>query len=171
MEENNVVDTTVAEIPTATKTFTQEEVNTMIANRLAKSEKSIYSKLGISGKEELEGLISRISDYDTIKANNTDLLSRVSMLENEKSRTQYMRVIEKANVDDEVMELVYTKVAPAKDEKIEDYATRVNEYLNSHPNFVKGTTPTISTSVDLSGKTTVLTDSNKRMNNFIRRKE
>ena len=171
MEENNVVETTIAEIPTAPKTFTQDEVNTMIANRLSKSEKSIYSKLGISGKDELESLIAKLTDYDTVKTSHNELLEKVTRLENEKSKTQYMRAIEKADVDEEVMELVYTKVAPNKDEKVEDYTKRVQDYLKSHPNFIKGTTSTISTSVDLTGKTTNLGDTNKRMNDFIRKRK
>lgn len=173
MEENNVVQTTTTDIPAVEtpKTFTQEEVNTMIANRLTKSEKSIYSKLGINSKDELESLVAKLTDYDTMKTNHTELLDKVTKLESEKSKSQYMRVIEKANVDDEVMELVYTKVAPTKDEKVEDYTKRVEDYLNNHPNFIKGGTSTISTSVDLSGKTTNLTDSNKRMNDFIRKRK
>ena len=173
MEENNVVNTTPTDIPAVetTKTFTQDEVNTMISNRLTKSEKSIYSKLGISSKEELESLVAKLSDYDTMKTNHTELLDKVTRLESEKSKSQYMRVIEKANVDEEVMDLVYTKVAPNKDEKVDDYAKRVQDYLNAHTNFIKGGTSTINTSVDLSGKTTNLTDSNKRMNDFIRKRK
>lgn len=172
-ENNNVVTTTTTDIPAVEtpKTFTQEEVNTMIANRLTKSEKSIYSKLGINSKDELESLVAKLTDYDTMKTNHTELLDKVTKLETEKSKSQYMRVIEKENVDDEVMELVYSKVSPNKDEKVEDYTKRVQEYLNAHPNFIKGNVSTINTSVDLSGKTTNLTDPNKRMNNFIRKRK
>lgn len=170
MEENNNVElTTTTDIPAVEKTFTQKELDDVVKTRLAKSEKAIYSKLGITGKEEFETLIAKLTDYDTIKSSHNELLEKVTRLEGEKSKSQYMRVIEKANVDDEVMELVYTKVAPTKDEKVEDYTKRVQEYLNNHPNFIKGGTSTISTSVDLSGKTTNLTDSNKRMNSFIRK--
>lgn len=174
MEENtNVVETTTTDIPAVEKTFTQKELDEVVKTRLAKSEKAIYSKLGITGKDELESLIAKLTDYDTLKTNHSELQDRVTRLEGEKSKSQYMRVIEKANVDDEVMELVYTKVAPTKDEKVEDYTKRVQDYLNAHPNFIKGGTSTISTSVDLSGKTTSSTDDiNKRMNDFIRgRKE
>ena len=174
MEENtNVVETTTTDIPAVEKTFTQKELDEVVKTRLAKSEKAIYSKLGIAGKDELESLIAKLTDYDTLKTNHSELQDRVTRLEGEKSKSQYMRVIEKANVDDEVMELVYTKVAPTKDEKVEDYNKRVQDYLNAHPNFIKGGTSTINTSVDLSGKTTSSTDDiNKRMNDFIRgRKE
>lgn len=171
-ENNNVVDTTTADIPAAEKTFTQKELDDVVKTRLAKSEKALYSKLGINGKDELETLLAKLSDYETVKSNNSELLEKVTRLEGEKSKSQYMRIIEKANVDDEVMELVYTKVAPTKDEKVEDYTKRVQNYLSDHPNFIRGGTSTINTSVDLSGKTTNVTDINKRMNDFIRgRKE
>jgi hypothetical protein len=172
MEENeNVVTTTATDIPAVEKTFTQKELDDVVKTRLAKSEKAIYSKLGINGKEDLDGLLAKLTDYDTIKTSNSELLEKVTRLEGEKSKSQYMRIIEKADVDEEVMDLVYTKVAPTKDEKLEDYSNRVQEYLNSHPNFIKGNTSVISTSVDLTGKTTNLGDTNKRMNDFIRRKE
>lgn len=168
-ETNNVVETTATDIPAVEKTFTQRELDDVVKTRLAKSEKAIYSKLGINSKDEFESLIAKLTDYDTIKSSNSELLEKVTRLEGEKSKSQYMRVIEKANVDEEVMDLVYTKVAPTKDEKIEDYATRVQDYLKNHSNFIKGNTSTISTSVDLTGKTTYSSDTNSRMNKFIRK--
>lgn len=172
MEENNNVETqsTDAGIPTAEKTFTQKEVNDLVQNRLSKSEKSLFTKLGINSKEELDSLVEKLRDYDTTKNSNAELTEKVSKLENEKARAQYIRAIEKENVDDEVIELVYSKVVPNKDEDVKDYASRVKEYLKEHSNFVKNTS-VINTSVNLSGGSTIGLTASQRMNNLIRRKE
>lgn len=152
------------------KTFTQEEVNEMISKRLSKSEKALFSKLGIEKKEDIDGLLSKINGYDDLKSKHDTLLSQVNTLTGEKTKAQYTRVIEKANVDDELIDFVYSKVEPKKDEKVEDYKTRLEEYLANHTNYIKGNLQTIDTSANLSGKTTQ-TSPNKQMNNFIRGKE
>lgn len=152
------------------KTFTQEEVNEMISKRLSKSEKALFSKLGIEKKEDIDGLLSKINGYDDIKSKHDSLLDQVNALTGEKTKAQYTRVIEKANVDEDLIEFVYSKVEPKKDEKAEDYKTRVEEYLANHTNYIKGNLSTINTSIDLTGKTTQVSP-NQRMNDFIRGKK
>lgn len=152
------------------KTFTQDEVNDMISKRLSKSEKAFLTKLGIESKEDIDGLVSKLKDYDSIKSKHEDLQNQVNTLTGEKTKAQYTRVIEKQNVDEELIEFVYSKVEPKKDEKVEDYKTRVEEYLANHTNYIKGNLSTINTSIDLTGKTTQVSP-NQRMNDFIRGKK
>lgn len=152
------------------KTFTQEEVNEMISKRLSKGEKTLLSKLGIEKKEEIDGLLAKLNDYNVIKSKHDELLNQVNVLTGEKTKSQYTRVIEKANVDDDLIEFVYSKLEPKKDEKVEDYKTRLEEYLANHTNYIKGNLTTIDTSANLSGKTTQVSP-NRQMNNFIRGKE
>lgn len=179
MDENLTELAVSSETPVnpAGKTFTQEEFDAKLSKRVNKESSWFLTKLGIEKKEDLDGIVEKLEklekykDYDELRTQNESLQNLVNSLQAEKSKTQYMRAIEKADVDEEVMELVYTKVTPNKDEKVEDYTKRVQDYLKSHPNFIKGTTSTISTSVDLTGKTTNLGDTNKRMNDFIRKRK
>lgn len=166
MDENL---TTESGNPTDNKTFTQDEVNEMISKRLSKSEKAFLTKLGIESKEDIDGLIEKLKDYDSLKSKHGALEQEVSTLKGEKTKAQYTRVIEKQNVDDELIEFVYSKVEPKKDEKVDDYKTRVEEYLANHTNYIKGNLSTIDTSANLTGKTTQVSP-NQRMNNFIRGK-
>ena len=152
------------------KTFTQDEVNDMILKRLSKSEKSFLTKLGIENKEDIDGLVSKLKDYDSIKSKHDELLNQVNSLTGEKLKSQYTRVIEKQNVEDDLIEFVYSKVEPTKDEKVEDYKTRVEAYLANHTNYIKGNLQTINTSVDLSGKTTAQVSPNQKINDLIRGK-
>lgn len=175
LTESAVTDEISVNPAETTKIFTQEEFDQKLGKRVYKESKWFLDKLGVEKKEDIDGILEKLEkykDYDNLKSQNQELQNLVNSLQTEKSKSQYMRIIEKANVDEEVMELVYTKVAPTKDEKVEDYTKRVQNYLSDHPNFIRGGTSTINTSVDLSGKTTNVTDINKRMNDFIRgRKE
>jgi hypothetical protein len=155
--------------PTDNKTFTQEEVNDLVSKRLSKSEKSFLTKLGLEKKEDIDGLIEKLKDYDLIKGKHSELEQEVNVLRGEKTKAQYIRAIEKQNVDDDLIEFVYSKVEPKKDEKVDDYKTRLEEYLANHTNYIKGNLQTIDTSINLSGKTTPVSP-NKRMNDFIRKK-
>lgn len=150
------------------RTFTQEEVNEMISKRLSKSEKTLFSKLGIEKKEDIDGLLLKLNDYNSMKSKHDELLNQVNTLTGEKTKAQYTRVIEKANVDEELIDFVYSKVEPKKDEKVEDYKTRLEEYLANHTNYIKGNLQTIDTSANLSGKTNNYKNPNKLINDLIR---
>lgn len=155
-----------------TKTFTQEEFDEKLAKRVYKEAKWFLDKLGVEKKEDIDGLVeklNRVKDYDDLKAKNVELETSLNELKSEKTKSQYLRVIEKANVDDEVVELVYSKVSPQKDESLETYQKRVDDYLKDHSNFVKNTT-LVNTSINLSGRN-ITNNPNQRMNNFIRGKE
>jgi hypothetical protein len=151
VETTEVVDTT-ADNPTAEKTFTQSELDNVVKTRLAKSEKTFYTKLGIEKKEDLDAIISKLKDYDALKSSHEEKDNEIASLKAEKVKGSYLRVIEKANVDDEFIEFVYSKVEPKENEKIEDYKARVDEYISAHKNVLNIPVATINTSVDLSGK-------------------
>jgi len=170
-EQTNVVETTATESPAVeTKTFSQEEVDSVVKTRLAKSEKAFLTKLGLEKKEDLDGFVAKVSEYDKLKTQNDALNSELASLKAEKERAKYVRVIEKANVDDEIIELVYSKVAPEKDETTEAYKERLDKYLANHTNFIKGNVSTINTSINLNAGRPAPTG-NQRMNNLIRGKE
>ena len=150
VETTEVVDTT-AENPTAEKTFTQSELDNVVKTRLAKSEKTFYTKLGIEKKEDLDALITKLKEYDTLKSSVEGKDTEIASLKAEKVKSSYLSVIEKANVDDEFIDFVYSKVEPKEKETIEEYKARVDEYISAHKNVLNVPIATINTSVDLSG--------------------
>lgn len=181
-ENNNVVQTTNTELAVSsetsvspaekTKTFTQEEFDEKLSKRVYKEAKWFLDKLGVEKKEDIDGLLERLNktkDYDDLKARNVELETSLNELKSEKIKSQYLRVIEKANVDNELVETVYSKVLPEKDESTEAYQKRIDEYLKNHSNFVKATA-VVNTSVNLSGRNITQKSPNQTMNDFIRRR-
>ena len=151
----------------------QQDVDAIVSRRVSKESKWFLNKLGIEKKEDIDGLMEQLrsaGDYHAMKNERDELLTQVNNLTAEKTKSQYTRVIEKANVDEDLIDFVYSKVEPKRDEKVEDYKTRLEEYLANHTNYIKGNLQTIDTSANLSGKTTQISP-NKQMNNFIRGKE
>lgn len=151
VETTEVVDTT-ADNPTAEKKFTQSELDNVVKTRLAKSEKTFYTKLGIEKKEDLDALIEKLKDYDALKSSVEGKDTEIASLKAEKVKSGYLKVIEKANVDDEFIDFVYSKVEPKEKETTEEYKARVDEYISAHKNVLNVPVATINTSVDLSGK-------------------
>lgn len=152
----------------------QQDVDAIVSRRVSKESKWFLNKLGIEKKEDIDGLLAKLKDagdYHAMKNERDNLLTQVNTLTAEKTKSQYTRVIEKQNVDDELIEFVYSKVEPKKDEKLEDYKTRVEEYLANHTNYIKGNLQTIDTSANLSGKSTKQVSANKIMNDLIRGKK
>ena len=150
VETTEVVDTT-ADNPTAEKTFTQSELDNVVKTRLAKSEKNLFAKLGIEKKEDLDAIITKLKEYDALKSSVEGKDTEIASLKAEKTKASYLRAIEKANVDDEFVEFVYSKVEPKDKETIEDYKVRLNEYIDKHKNVLNASVSVINTSVDLSG--------------------
>lgn len=54
---------TPTETPNEQKTFTQEQVNAFVQNRI----NSIYGGYGVKDKAELDGLVQKARDYDELK--------------------------------------------------------------------------------------------------------
>lgn len=152
---------------------TQQDTDAIVSRRVSKERNWFLNKLGIEKKEDIDGLLEKLKDagdYHALKVERDKLFDENITLKGEKTKAQYTRVIEKQNVDDELIEFVYSKVEPKKDEKVDDYKTRVEEYLANHTNYIKGNLSTIDTSINLTGKTTQVSP-NQRMNDFIRGKK
>ena len=151
VETTQEVETTTADNPTAEKTFTQSELDNVVKTRLAKSEKNLFTKLGIEKKEDLDAIITKLKEYDALKSSVEGKDTEIASLKAEKTKASYLRAIEKANVDDEFVEFVYSKVLPKDKETIEEYKVRLNEYIDKHKNVLNANVSVINTSVDLSG--------------------
>lgn len=67
-------DAPVEEQPaTETKTFTQEELNAIIGERLERSNKKILEKYGVSSFEELDAKIEKANGYDDLAKSKADV--------------------------------------------------------------------------------------------------
>lgn len=169
MEENNTaVNTATTDIPAVEKTFNQAEVDTLIKERLERNKKSIFKKLGVESEDDFESLVKKSADYASLEAKSKELEQELNALKTENARASYKRCIEKANVDSELVDFVYSKLEPLKDENVDDYSSRLTEYLAQHPNYVIA--KTINSSFDLSGKKPAV-NANMKMNNLLRGKE
>ena len=117
------------------KTFTQEQVDKIVSERLAKQSKSIYKKLGCNSEDDVNSLLERISKHDEVLKENETLKGENAVYKkNELDRTYKTQL---KSVDDDYVDIVFSQVPPNQDESVEDYGTRVSEYLTSHPKLAK----------------------------------
>jgi hypothetical protein len=160
LTESAVTDETSVNPAETTKTFTQEEFDQKLGKRVYKESKWFLDKLGIESKEEIDGILDKLKqldklkDYDDLVTQNKAKDDEINSLKAERTKSSYLRAIEKSNVDEEFIEFVYSKVQPKENEKIEEYKSRVEEYTSLHTNVLNSSLTTINTSVDLSGKST-----------------
>lgn len=163
VETTNVDTTTTGNPPVEEKIFTQADFDYHMKSRLGKREKQLFAKIGIENEEELDAFVEKlknngvknymslIDDHIALKSSVEGKDTEIASLKAEKTKSSYLRVIEKANVDDEFIEFVYSKVEPKEKETMEDYKARVDEYISAHKNVLNTPITTINTSVDLSG--------------------
>lgn len=85
VEEENKSTT---EETTETKTFTQEQVNEIVKQRLLKQEKRFLTRFGVEKQEELDDFVKKSQDYDLLKEDfektkleNSQLLEQNAFLE------------------------------------------------------------------------------------------
>ena len=163
VDATNVDNTATGNPPAEEKIFTQADFDYHMKSRLSKREKQLFTKLGIEKEEELDAFVEKlknngvksymslIDDYTTLKTLSEGKDTEIASLKAEKVKSGYLKVIEKANVDDEFIDFVYSKVEPKEKETIEEYKARVDEYISAHKNVLNVPVATINTSVDLSG--------------------
>lgn len=77
--KNEVKDTQVEEKP-AQKTYTQEEVNEKIRNRLDRARKSLYSRYGVEDENGLDVMHGKANDYDKLSGELTDRTNKYNQL-------------------------------------------------------------------------------------------
>lgn len=65
--EENEGNTQEEEVPNAPRTFTQDQVNEIVRDRLKKANDGIYKKYGVKDDKELEEFASKSKSYDELK--------------------------------------------------------------------------------------------------------
>lgn len=85
-EEQQQIEESVEETP---KTFTQDQVNDFVRNRIEKERNRIFRRYGVENKEGLDELIGRSQAYDVIKerydklrGENQDLNQKLAFVQN-----------------------------------------------------------------------------------------
>jgi hypothetical protein len=136
-----------------TKTFTQEELDKIVSERVGKTKASYLKKLGIEKDDDIQSLLDKASKND-------ELVKRIQDLELE--NTNYKKAdLERGykstmkEVDEDFIDYVYQQVPPKDNESKEDYAVRLNEYLEQHPKVKKTASQvvgTTKTNLDLNGE-------------------
>lgn len=58
------------------KTFTQEQVNEIVQSRLSKDRESNFKKLGVKDEEELNEILNKGRNYDSLKQSETELIEK-----------------------------------------------------------------------------------------------
>lgn len=62
--------------------FTQEQVNSIVRERLERDRKNVYDKLGVSDEQGLDSLIEKLKNYDSLSSDNASLREKVLFYEN-----------------------------------------------------------------------------------------
>ena len=167
MEEQNTVDIPVNEVEVTTektqavevkpaepiiqpakveekeKVFTQAQLDEIIVNRLSKERQRVFKKLGIEDENQIDEIVSRSSQYDTVLNENLTL-------KQQKTLSDKKQVLSSLNADSEFTEYLLQTIGDS--ENIEEYSQKAKEYLELHPKFVKEQFSKINSSVSIKGE-------------------
>lgn len=112
-----------AQTPTPT-TFTQEQLNQIIQERLARADQAFYDRYGVKDQTELDSLVGEAQAYETTLAENAQLKERLAFLTN--------------------------GILPEKEDDVRTYfkgkgiamsEEALKQVLQTHPEWVKQATP------------------------------
>jgi hypothetical protein len=159
MEENKNVDIPVNEAEvtakqnTAVKTetitqttkiedrvFTQAQLDEIVVTRLSKERARVFKKLGIEDENQIDIILKRSTEYDSIS-------KEVQTLKKEKTLSEKKQILNSLNADPEFTDYLLQTIGDV--ESIEEYSTKAKEYLGSHPKFVKEQFSNINSSVNI----------------------
>ena len=109
-----------------TKTFTQEELNTIVEERLAKAKK------GIPSKEELDDFAKYKESLKTKEDKDKETIEDLTKTKNENlTIKQQLAIFKKGIVDDDTVEFIQFKVG-----KLEgDFNENLNKFLVDNPKY------------------------------------
>lgn len=109
-------------------TFTQDQVNEIVQERLSK----VYKKFGVNNNDELDSYVKKGKDYDEVKKSYDSLFQENKTLKEEKIFRE--NKIEANKIDDVK---TYFK---GKEKELND--ENLKEALSTHPEWVEQVTPT-----------------------------
>lgn len=121
----NGSDTQGEEVPNAPKTFTQEQVNEIVRERLKKANDGICKKYGTKNEEELDELVGKSKSYDELK-------EKYDGLESELKAYKEQFTLSKNNVLEDKQDDVRTYF---KGKGLELNEENLKEALGTHPEW------------------------------------
>ena len=71
------------------RTFTRDEVTSILRGRLERANKSLYDKYGVKNAEEFNALFEKAKSYDTLKNERDDFAQKIAFLENNIEPSRY----------------------------------------------------------------------------------
>jgi len=122
------------------KTFNQDELNDIIGNRLSKEKIRMLKKLGITDEAEIDAILLKSKDYDTVKAENDTFKS-------EKEKKGYTDELNDLKASPEFTEFLLTKID--KGENLEEFKTNATAYLVANPKFLSESFKAIDSSINV----------------------
>lgn len=78
--------------------FTQEQVNDIVRNRLEKAKSTIYNRYGVKDKEELDALVGKAQSYDVMSEDYTKVTEELNAIKQENAFLK--NNVEPSKIDD-----------------------------------------------------------------------
>lgn len=131
---------------TPDKTFTQKELDSIIANRLAeekakhnKKTEEMLKKLGVQDETKLDEIVVKIKDYESYK-------TKAEQLEAEKKKSTLMDGLRKMNIDDDFLDYALSKV------DVDKFEESAQELIKNNPKILKSNFQPFNPQLPLNGK-------------------
>lgn len=113
-----------------------KEVNALKAENQELNTKVLDLTKDVQTKEkEFNDYKESVKDYETIKNQNQDYATEINNYKKAESNKVYIEELGKNGVDEKFKKFVFSELAPNENEKAEDYAKRVNEYVEKNPQY------------------------------------
>lgn len=129
------------------KTFTQDDVNRVVTERLAKERDKytreraeLIKKLGVENEEQIDSVLEKARKAD-------EYATELETLKSEKALNERKQQVSKAGVDDDFIDYVLTKI-PA-DDKFEE---NLKAFVEANPKYTKEVFAKLNAGLDLSGQ-------------------
>ena len=121
------------------KTFTQEELDNIVVNRLAKERNKYLKKFGVEDETKIDEIISKSAKAEILE-------KELNVLKNERETLEYKNILNKMNVDENFVDYILTKV-----EKGEKFAESAKTFVEANPKLLKENFVPVKTNLQLDG--------------------
>lgn len=129
-----------------------KQINALRAeNEELKSKISLETKKVNDKEKEFNDFKESVKDFETIKKQNEELNSKIKEFEKLESDKKFIDELDNAGVDEKYKEFVFSKLTPTENETIENYKTRVNDYLEKNNQFKTENYQKIHTQLEVDG--------------------
>lgn len=123
------------------KKFTQEEIDNIVVNRLAKERNKIFKKLGVEDESKLEEVLEKSKNYEAVKNENEKYKA-------EKQKNEKEKILRGLGIDEEFIDYAISKITDG-----ENYAENAKTFVESNPKLKKDSFTSVKSSLELGGAT------------------